>query len=298
MAKLLKRLSASLPPSLNPSSELFHTSPIYYGTWTSGSVLPPDRIDSCLRLIVAKAPEKIIPFNINCKSQRERWSIRGIRINKDSRSSDRTNVILVSGQRSKERHTIGVNLSVASMIVEQAHKDVSVSVVPNLDPREYERLWRRENAVGRSDQPDMTVLANEEISTINNPVYLSSTPESSDVSDGYLQYYIKRLGNVFSSLELNFSHHGATLRHKKDLSFSRPRETSPFNFPSLPQNDNIVSLPFSLQREEQVAHTYIVELRDKNNNVDEDQIAERADQVMAALQNFLAEKRKEKKANV
>jgi len=296
MAKVLRRLSASLPPPFNPSSELFHASPIYTGAWKSGSLLPPDRIDSCLRLIVAKAPEKVVPFNINCRSQRDRWSIRGIRINKDAHASEKTNVVLVSGQRSKERSTIGINLSVAAMIAEQARRDVSVSVVPNMDPREYERLWRRENAVGSSQPPEMTVHAGEYICP-TNPVYLSSSLESSDVSDGYLQYYIKRLGNTFSSLELNFSPFGATIRHKKDVSLSRQCEPSPFDFPSLPHSQNLdeVSIPISVLPEEKPSRMYVIELRDRNNNLEEDHIAERADQVITALQDFLtAEKRKAK----
>jgi len=285
MAKVLRLLSASLPSTFNPSSQLLRTNPIHE-SWNNGTVLSPDHINSCLRLMALRSPEKTTPLAINCRHLKDRWSIRGIRIGNAPQSWESTNIILVSGQRSMERSTIGVNLSVAASVLEQTQSNISVTVVPVMDPREYARVWIRENAVGMSAPADPS----------RNAVHLSSAPENLDVSEGFLSHYIRRLGSAFTSLELNFTSHGASLRHKKDSTFSRPPvdPASVFDFPHLRQrdNDNIISLPFSLRRAEPLASTYVIELRDRDNNVEADQVDERAEQVVSSLRGFLEEQKR------
>jgi len=300
MAKVLRRLSATLPPAFNPSSELFHASPISHGAWTSGSSLSPQRIESSLRLIASNAPDKVTPFNVICKNHRDSWTIRGVRINRNSQSSSKDHVVLVSGQRSKERNAVGVSLSVAAMLAEQAPGDFSVSVVPSVDPREYERLWNREKALGDAARPDFAVCAGDAVSSVQEPVYLTSNAESSDVTDGFLHYYIRRLATMVHSLELNFSSSGATLRHKKDVSLGRQFDSSPFNMPverSSVSNVEEVSIPLQVLRREEASKAYVIELRDRNYSLEPCDVAERSYQVLSALQEFLTEeKRKVPKA--
>jgi len=256
--------------------------------------MPADRINLCMNVVAAKS-SKIIPFSINCRNTQDRWSVRGLRIKRQLPSEDDTNVILVSGQRSQERSTIGVNLYLASVLAERCHMGVAVSVVPNLNPREYERLWRREKAVGSESGPfrvpaqGLESLAEESIPA-HDQLHLSCTPEGFDVCDGPLKYYIRRFGNSFTSFELNFSPCGALLKHKKDSAVDPSPQQPQFEFPFVLQQSCTVALPSSyslvVEQQEQ-APTYVIELRDRHKSLQEDQIAERADQVMAALQNLL-----------
>jgi len=263
--------------------------------WVNSPNMAPGHINSCLNMVTAKSPHNVTPFAFNCRAQQERWTIRGIRVKRSVNSADDSNIILVSGQRSEERNTIGVNLCLASVLSEHSPLGAAVSIVPNLNPREYERLWRREQAVGAASMSaafDLMPQNHAIIVPVGNPVLLSSTPEGTDVCNGILKWYIKRFGNAFTSMELNFSKFGAALKHKRDSVVDPNYGKLPeVEFPFAPAPRLGVQIHAPRADPPPQAPTYVIELRDRHNLVEEDQISERASQVATLLASLLKNKR-------
>lgn len=252
---------------------------------------PPERVNSFMNLIYTHSPQNIVPFNLTYRTPMERWNVKGLRIGideKDKKAAKRVterskNVVLVSGTKAQERATVGVSLYVAAVLSRRPLSSVDVSVIPLLYPKEYETYWRAEQVQA---PPQYPALAQGSLTYQNNN---NMIPPDRDFFIGPIRNYVLRQGKNFFNITMELGPSGSVLHTKPDpfsALFKRAGQLLP-NLPpsglsmyggSLPLLDPFLNTP-----------TYVIELRDKNQALDEEQIAVKGEEVLAAIKHLTEE---------
>jgi len=247
----------------------------------------PDSINTLMNLIYTQAPHNsVTPFNLFCRSAMERWTIKGLRVGTKEKAHKRS-VVVASGMQAYEHIPIGVALYVAAVLSRHPIHGVDVTFFPVLKPKEFELQWHNEQTSKARSLFGMPLQSSGE------SVKLSSEEHERGI-EGPLRSYVMKRGTNFLDIVMDLANVRSPL-HLKQNSLARPlRQASAMvqNFPSHPHFpspnfagdsaqslfDQLVSPP-----------TIILELRDRNKVVDEDQIVACGEEVITTIHKLIEE---------
>jgi len=273
-----------LPKSLGAAKRSFHLGISQGSTQNVAEWFPegfsakPDSINSLMNMIYTRASHNsVTPFNLFCRSAMERWTIKGLRIGNNKEKSNRS-VVIAAGMQTSEYSPIGVALYTAAVLSQNPIKGVEVTVFPVFKPKEFELQWHNEQ-IGRMEIPS------------HSDAIRLSLEEYEWIVEGPLRSYVMKRGTNFVDFVMNMNGAGSSV-HLKHNSLSRPFRQAGLLLQSIPQ-------PFApnLAQEgertlfEQLASppTIVIELRDKNKLVDEDNIAGCAEELLTNIHSLIEE---------
>jgi len=247
----------------------------------------PDSINTLMNLIYTQAPHNsVTPFNLFCRSAMERWTIKGLRVSSKERTHKRT-VVVASGMQAYEHIPVGVALYVAAVLSRRPIRGVEVTFFPVLKPKEFELQWHNEQTSQARSLFGVPLQSSGESMKL-------STEEHERGIEGPLRSYVMKRGTNFLDVVMDLANMGSSL-HLKQNSLARPlRQASAMvqNFPSHPHlpspnfaGDSVPSLFDQLVS----PPTIILELRDRNKVMDEDQIVTCGEEVITTIHKLIEE---------
>jgi len=249
----------------------------------------PDSINTLMNLIYTQAPHNsVTPFNLFCRSAMERWTIKGLRVGTKEKTHMKRSVVVASGMQAYEHIPIGVALYVAAVLSRRPIHGVEVTFFPVLKPKEFELQWHNEQT-SQARSHFGVPLHPSEAST--HPLKLS-TEEHERGIEGPLRSYVMKRGTNFIDIAMDLA--GSSL-HLKQNSLARPlKQASAMvqNFPShphLPPPNFAAETVQSLFEQLVSPPTIILELRDRNKVMDEDQIVSCGEQVISTIHKLIEE---------
>jgi len=247
----------------------------------------PDSINNIMNLIYTQAPQNsVTPFNLFCRSAMERWTIKGLRIGTKDKPQCRS-VVLASGLQGCERMPIGVALYVAAALSRRPIPGAEVTIFPVLKPKEFELQWHNEQT------SDARALSGIPHHFSNDAIKLSLDEHERGV-EGPLRSYVMKRGTSFVDVVMDMNNSSSFLQLKQN-SLARPLRHAKMLLQDFPSNTHFPQPKFALDGEqslfEQVVNppTIILELRDRNNVLEEDQIVPCAEEVLTTIYKLIAE---------
>lgn len=247
----------------------------------------PDKINTLMNLIYTEAPQNnVTSFSLLCRTftdRMDRWSIKGLRIGPKGNTVRRRSLVLVSGLQAFERIPIGVNLFVAAALSRSPIEGVEVTFFPVMKPKEYELEWRHEQARNFFNAPV----------TAGNPIKLSVDEYENGV-DGPLRNYVLKRSTNFVDVGMDLGANNSILRLKSN-SLARPLKRAEVFMESLNPHPDFPFPQFAGSGETTLLGSVasppalILELRDKQKSLDEDQIASCGEQVLTAINKLIAD---------
>jgi len=250
----------------------------------------PDRINTLMNLIYTQAPHNsVTPFNLLCRSAMERWTIKGLRVGTKEKMHKRS-VVVASGMQAYENIPIGVALYVAAVLSRSPMHGVEVTFFPVLKPKEFELQWHNEQTIQVRSLFGMPLQPSGESA---HPIKLSLEEHERGI-EGPLRSYVVKRGTNFVDVVMDLANPRSPL-HLKHSSLARPlKQASAMvqNFPSHPHlpspnfaGDSVRSLFDQLVG----PPTIILELRDRNKVMDEDQIVACGERVITTIHKLIEE---------
>lgn len=246
----------------------------------------PDSINTLMNLIYTQALQNsVTPFNLFCRSAMERWTIKGLRIGNKERGNKRS-VIVASGMQAYEHIPIGVGLYVAAVLSRRPIPGVEVTFFPVMKPKEFELQWHNEQTNHAKTEFGIPPLSGGSIKL---------TTELHDrVVEGPLRSYAMKRGTSYVDFVTDLATINMPLLLKEN-SLARPlRQAGAMiqNFPTHPQlpHLNLAGNGVPSLFEQLVSPpTIILELRDKNKVMDEEQIVACGEEVIATIHKLVKE---------
>jgi hypothetical protein len=240
-----------------------------------------------MNLIYTQAPQNTVtPFNLFCRSAMERWTIKGLRIGNKERVNKRS-VVVASGMQAYEHIPIGVGLYAAAVLSKRPIPGVEVTFFPVMKPKEFELQWHNEQ----------TNHAKASFGILPHPSggALKLTTEQYDrVVEGPLRSYAMKRGTSYVDFVMDLASINQPLYYKEN-SLARPLRQACAMMQSLPAHPQLPSLNLagngvqSLFDQLVSPPTIILELRDKNKTMDEDQIVACGDELIATIYKLIEE---------
>jgi len=202
--------------------------------------------------------------------------MRGIKVGAPLRGNHRA-VVLLSGHQAYEWTGVAVGLYLASNFARRPFNDIDVFIVPTVNPIQYDLHY----------QAKTTFSSISSSSSFSVPVKFSSA-ESDILANGPVKNFIDRLGKRFirivQDLETGtvrqISQGQGVVNNTSGLNFNLPF-SSFSNCPplgALGENCMIGPLP-----------SYIIELRDKEKMLTEDQIVSRGEEILAGIRHLVGQ---------
>lgn len=282
--------------SIPPNSRGFHVSAQQQQTQDLAGMFSeafaahptPDKINALMKVIYTEAPHNnVTSFSLMCRSftdYLDRWSIKGLRIGPNE--GRRRSVVIVSGLQASERIPIGVNLFVAAALSRHPLPGVEVTVFPVMRPKEYEIEWRYKQAKEFLDAP------------VSSGIPIKLTTEYEGGVDGPLRNYVLKRSTNFVEIGMDLEPGNSTLSLKNN-SLDRPLKRAEVfmrGLPSIGPDGEELPIPrFAVPGETTLFGTLVappavvLELRDKNKTLAEDQISSYGEQVLTAIRKLLSD---------
>eukprot|EP01110_Echinostelium_bisporum_P005964 TRINITY_DN24531_c0_g1_i1.p1 TRINITY_DN24531_c0_g1~~TRINITY_DN24531_c0_g1_i1.p1 ORF type:complete len:306 (+),score=33.73 TRINITY_DN24531_c0_g1_i1:138-1055(+) len=244
---------------------------------------PPDRVNTLLNMIYTHSPRSVTPFNLHCRTMRERWVVKGLRVGakKWVHPAERgANVVLVSGLQPQDTSSVAVSLYVAAAL-SRSPLAADVSIVPVAYPKEYEKRW----SIDQVRQQSYTLSEDASVPSEEYTAELDSIDTLRDVSEGPLKNYIARLGRYHVNTVLDLKSAGSMLTYKKSsLSKFNSNDNASLNNDLASHlfagNDSLLLDPMMR------APTYVIQLKN-TGPLDDEQIVYRADEVVKAIHELI-----------
>lgn len=243
----------------------------------------PDSINKVMNMIHADSPyDNVTPFRLCYRSIKGRSAIKGLRIGTKEEVAPRgRSVVIVSGVHVAERVSIAVNLYVAAALSRRPLDGVDVSIFPIMKPMEYEARWHAEQ-----------VFKAKELLTPTCPnSHLKVFPEEQNdpVITGLLRSYAMKRSTNFINVEMDLNTAG-TMLNVTHNSLARSSKRAGLYMSSVEQSSPLGAIGDSALFGAFVAPPSIVlELRDRNNGLDEEDVAICGEEVLSAVQKLLVD---------
>lgn len=247
----------------------------------------PDSVNALMNLIYTQAPQNTVtPFNLFCRSAMERWTIKGLRIGNKERVNKRS-VVVASGMQAQEHIPIGVSLYAAAVLSKRPIPGVEVTFFPVMKPKEFELQWHNEQT--------NHAKANFGIPLHSPDGFLKLTTEQyGRVVEGPLRSYAMKRGTSYVDFVMDLASVNQAM-YLKENSLARPLNQAGATMQSFPAHPQLPSFPMagdgvqSLFDQLVNPPTIILELRDKNKIMDEDQIVARGEQLITTIHKLIEE---------
>jgi len=250
----------------------------------------PDSINTLMNLIYTQAPHNsVTPFNLFCRSAMERWTIKGLRVGTKEKSYKRS-VVIASGMQAYEHIPIGVALYVAAVLSRRPIQGVEVTFFPVLKPKEFELQWHNDQTSQARSLFSMSLQSSGEAT---HPIKLSTEEHERGV-EGPLRSYVMKRGTNFIDVVMDLANTGSSL-HLKQNSLARPLKQASAMVQNFPPHPHLSSPRFAGESVQSLFDqlvsppTIILELRDRNKVMDEDQIVSCGEQVIATIYKLIEE---------
>jgi len=273
----------------NPNTRSFHVNMVPGPTrdlewFTEGFSAQPDNINAVMSSIYTGARHSsVTPFSLHCRSSMDRWAIKGLRIGTIQKQKTSRSVVIVSGMHANEPIPIGVSLYVASALSRSPIAGVEVTVFPVLKPKDLELQCRSEQIIQAMTLGGIPPLLASESST--------RIIEEYERVEGPLRSYIMKRSTNFVDVVVDLSASCSTMRLKHD-SLARSMRHAGMLLEKLPQSSRTSCLA---EGERTLLDKFIgppaiiVELRDRNKSLCEDQIIPCGEHVLSAIHKLLAD---------
>jgi len=247
----------------------------------------PDSVNTLMNLIYAQAPQNsVTPFNLFCRSAMERWTIKGLRVGSKEKVHKRS-VVVASGMQAYEDIPVGVALYVAAVLSRRPIKGVEVTFFPVLKPKEFELQWHNEQTSQARSLFGIPL-------TSSAAAIKLSVEEYERGVEGPLRSYVMKRGANFVDVVMDLAGAGSSLQLKQN-SLTRPLKQASIMVQDFPPHPHIPSPKFADDTTQSIFEqlvnppTIILELRDRNKAMDEDQIVKCAEEVLTTIHNLIAE---------
>jgi hypothetical protein len=248
----------------------------------------PDSINTLMNLIYTQAPHNsVTPFNLICRSAMERWTIKGLRVGTKERPHKRS-VVVASGVQAYEHIPIGVALYVAAVLSRRPIHGVEVTFFPILKPKEFELQWHNEQT---SRARSLFGVALQPASA--HPINLSLEEHERGIEGPLRSYALKRATN-FVDVVMDLANTGSRL-HLKQNSLARSLKQASSMVQNFPSHPHLPSPKLAGDSEQSLFDqlisppTIILELRDRNKLMDEDQIVACGEEVVTTIHKLIEE---------
>jgi len=206
--------------------------------------------------------------------------IRGIRVCPNNRRRSNPALILLSGHQASEWTGVAVGLYLASNFALRPLNDVDVYVIPTVNPVQYDLFHQSKSTLPFITTPFFCI----------NPMNLMNAPEADVLSTAPLKSFIKRVGKHFIRIEHDLE--TGLMRHvSQDQELLANTNSTlqinplvkPFtNCPPLGALGEICMMG--------PQPSYIIELRDKDKTLTEDQIVSRGEEILTEVHHLFGER--------
>jgi len=247
----------------------------------------PDSINTLMNLIYTQALQNsVTPFNLFCRSAMERWTIKGLRVGIKEKVHKRS-VVVASGMQAYEHIPVGVALYVAAVLSRRPIKGVEVTFFPVLKPKEFELQWHNEQTSQARSLFGIPLKSSVDSMKL-------TTEEHERGVEGPLRSYVMKRGTNFVDVVMDLAGAGSSL-HLKQNSLARPLRQASIMMQDFPSHPHIPSPNFAEDSTQSLFEqlvsppTIILELRDRNKVLDEDQIVKCAEEVLTTIYKLIAE---------
>jgi len=278
-----------------------------YDMISSGTHSSAESITKFMNALYVNKPRNVSLFSYSCKQRTERSTVRGICIGTNNRKDrPQKNVVLVSGLPLQDPSLIGVGLYVAAMLSRLSPAlSRDVSVIPLINPKEYEQRWQTAERVSAFTSPRVNKSDLNLEGEHSN--WLAQENVSLDAKDNMklFETYVTRKNKYFINVHANLTAQGSSMTYNgnsltqlaskgkyKDFfaisapptlplpSFLSPTPTSSASSLLIPEEiplliDPIVASP-----------SIVIEVKG-TNALDDEQVVKRGEEIIGMLKNIL-----------
>jgi len=277
----IHNFGSALRRHTNPTVRLYHVN-VVPGSTREGFSAQPDNINAMMSSIFNGARHSsVTPFSLQCRSSLERWAIKGLRIGTiEKQKTPCQPVVIVSGIHTNEPIPIGVSLYVASVLSQRPIAGVEVTVFPVLKPKEFEMQCRVEQLTQAMRLGGIPTLQASE-----NPTKFSREYEC---VEGSLRSYVKKRSKDFVDIVVDLNVSCSTMHLKYD-SLNRSLHQADMLLDGLPQYPSFLAADGECTILDKFISppAIIVELRDRNKSLEEDQISTCGEHVLSAIYKLI-----------